>query len=244
MNRKLVIAITGATSGIGKATAEFLTSKGYIVYSLSRRVFENEKIRYLKCDVCNAQSISDAFKQIILEEKVLDVVINNAGIGISGALEYQEESEIDKIISVNLKGVINVCKLAIPYLRKSKGKIINIGSIAGELGIPFQTMYSVTKSGIHILTSALANEVRPFGIKVTCVMPGDTKTSFTDNRNKNNKSDYYEDRIDKSLKRMENDEKNGVSPLKVSKVIYKCINKKNPPLKIAVDKKIQIFTFY
>lgn len=242
-NKQLVIAITGATSGIGKTTADYLVKQGHIVYSLSRRVYPDNEIKYLSCDITNDEQIVSALNTIITNEGKLDVLINNAGMGISGAIEYQDENDIKKIMDVNLKGTISMTKYAIPYLRDTKGKIINIGSIAGELAIPFQTMYSVTKSAIHIFSCAIANEVRPFGIKVTCVMPGDTTTSFTENRKKENKNDYYETRIINSIKRMENDEKNGDDPIKVSKVIYRCILKKNPPLKKAVDKKYAFLLF-
>ncbi len=241
--KQLVVAITGATSGIGKETAKYFKERGHIVYSLSIDVLNDQDIKYLICDVTNEEQVKEAFSKIKENEGRLDVLINNAGIGISGALEYQEKKDIEKIIDVNLIGAITCSKYAIPLLRETKGKIINLGSIAGELAIPFQTMYSITKSGISMLTHALYNELRPFNIKVTCVMPGDTATGFTDHRHKEEKNDFYQDRIQNSVKRMEHDERHGDAPIKVSKTIYNCVLKKNPPIMKAVDKKYAFLLF-
>lgn len=240
----MVIIITGGTSGIGKETANLLASKGNIVYSLSRHIKDDENnIHYIKCDVTKVEDVNNAINCIITKEKQIDCLINNAGIGISGALEYQSEEDINNILEVNLKGMIRLTQKVIPFLRETKGKIINIGSIAGELAIPFQTMYSVTKSGVSIFSEALYNELKPFKIKVTCVMPGDTKTSFTENRKKEDNNNLYNERISNSIKRMENDEKNGVLPIKVAKVICKCIYSKKPPIKVSVGFPYKLFMF-
>ena len=105
-----------------------------------------------------------------------------------------------------MRGLLNASQLVIPYLKKS-GRIINIGSIAGEIPIPFQTHYSLTKAGLAMFSQTLALELKPLGIKVSCVLPGDTKTSFTNNRVKQMASEDYGERISRSLKRMEKDEK-------------------------------------
>lgn len=239
----MVIVVTGGTSGIGNAICNYLFSKGNRVYSLARRDFSDGNIVYLKCDITKKQEIINCFTEIYEKEKCIDVVINNAGMGISGALEYHSELELDKIINVNLKGTIMISQIAISYLRESKGKIINIGSVAGELAIPFQTMYSVTKAGVHAFSAALQNELRPFGIKVVCLMPGDTKTSFTANREKNETNSFYGSRIEKSITKMEKDERNGTDPLKVAKVVYKVIKSKNPKTMIAIGANYKMFVF-
>lgn len=236
-----VVVITGATSGIGEATAKYFVSKGYKVYSLARHIKDLEGINYLSCDVTNPKSVNDAFQKIYEQEKQIDDVINNAGMGISGAFEFTKESDSNQIIDVNLKGVMNVNQAAIPFLKETKGRIVHIGSIAGELAIPFQTHYSVTKAAVHMLSESLGLELKPFGIKVCCVMPGDTKTGFTAARVKDLKMDGYGDRIKHSIERMEADEQNGCQPIKVSKVIYKCVTKKHPPIKVAVGFNYKLF---
>lgn len=240
---KKVIIITGATSGIGETTALYLSNKGFIVYSLSRRIKDNPLINYISCDVTNIDEVEKAIKQIYEKEKRIDGIINNAGIGISGAFEHTSEIDKDNIINVNLKGVLNIDTLIIPYLKETKGRIIHIGSIAGELAIPFQTYYSLLKSAIHTLNDCLAMELKPFNVKVCLVMPGDTKTGFTKNRVKNTIETGYEDRIKRSIEKMEHDEQNGTNPISVSKVIYKCLTKKRPKEKVAVGFVYKLFLF-
>lgn len=224
-----VIVITGATSGIGAVTAKFLVDQGHIVYGLSRSFKENDSVTYLSCDVTNRIQVKDSISHIINIEGRIDVIINNAGMGISGALEFNNSNDINNIIGVNIKGIVNIVQATLPFLRETKGKIINIGSVASIIPIPFQSFYSITKSGVLMLSQTLAMEVKPFGIKVTCVLPGDTKTEFTKNRKKEILGDdIYQGRIDKSVSKMEKDELKGTEPLKVSQVINKIIKKKNP----------------
>jgi short-subunit dehydrogenase len=238
---KKVVVITGASSGIGKACANYLVDKGYTVYGLNRTPVESDKIKYLKCDVTDEEQVKKALSEI---KEDIYAVINNAGMGISGAIEYASSEDIDRIIAVNIKGVINVCKYAIPRLRITKGKIINIGSVAGELTIPFQTFYSMSKVAVSTFSEGLSMELKPFGIKVTTVLPGDTKSEFSNNRKKTETiDDIYKDRIKRSIERMEKDEHNGKDPLSVAKVIAKVLKKKKPPLKVTVGFTYKLFVF-
>lgn len=235
------IVITGASSGIGLATGEYFAKKGFKVYGLSRTSGTSKLITYIPCDVTKKEQVESAFESI---QEDINAVVNNAGVGISGAVEYATTEDIKKIIDVNILGVVNVCQVATPYLRKTKGRIVNIGSVAGELTIPFQLFYSITKASVGVLSEGLNMELRPFGIKVITVMPGDTKTSFTNNRKKTEVvNDLYKDRIQKSVARMEKDEQHGKDPVTVSKVIYKVIKKKHPPIKVAVGFEYKIFVF-
>lgn len=239
----MVIVITGGSSGIGLVTAEYLASKGHTVYALSRTVRSLSHVTSYSCDVTNEGQVASCLAKVNEAHGLIDVIINNAGMGISGAFEHHPASDIDSLLNINIKGVLNVSRLGLPYLRASKGRLINIGSVAGELAIPFQTIYSASKGFISTFSEGLANEVKPFGVKVSCVLPGDTRTNFTANRKKNPNQGLYEARVERSLAKMEHDEIHGVSPLKVAKVIEKCIQKKHPPLKIVVgfDYKLLVF---
>lgn len=242
---KKVVVITGASSGIGNKTAKYLSQKGYKVYGLSRRVFEDEAVNMIKCDITNIDEVKLALKTIYEIEGQIDAVVNNAGLGVSGAIEYQTKEELLKIFDLNVFALIGVCQEALKYLRETKGRIINIGSVAGELTIPFQTYYSMTKVAVSTFSEGLRMEVKPFGIKVVTVMPGDTKTDFTKNRDKPiiKKDPIYKDRIINSLSKMEKDEQNGVDPIFVSKVIYKMLKKKNPPVKVTVGVSYKFLVF-
>ena len=239
----MIIVITGATSGIGEATALYLSQKGHTIYSLARRVGSQPNIQYRTCDVTKMEEIQAALASIVEKEGKIDVLINNAGMGISGALEFTTIEDIQKINDVNWLGLVHVTRLTIPYLRESKGMIVNIGSVAGELAIPFQTMYSATKAAVHSFSEGLANELRPLGVRVSCVMPGDTKTAFTDNRKKNEDDVIYAQRVQRSIQKMENDEQKGVDPVVVAKVVEKCIHAKKPPVKVAVGFNYKLLVF-
>lgn len=239
----MIIVISGATSGIGEKTAEYLLTKGHTIYSLARTTKDNPNINYVKCDITDSNQIKEALKSIYEKEKRIDVLINNAGMGISGSLEFSTSEDIQRIIDVNFNGLVNASRLVLPYLRETKGYLINIGSVAGEVAIPFQTMYSATKAAVGSFSEGLANEVRPLEVKVTTILPGDTKTSFTANRKKNEDDDIYGERVLKSVSKMEKDEQGGGSPLKVAKTIEKCLRKKKLPPKITVglDYKFLVF---
>lgn len=179
MSYEKVVLITGASSGIGKDIAEYLVEKGFVVYGVSRRDVADAKFHHVKADVCDHARMVEVFEQIISEQGRLDVVVNNAGMGIGGAVEDTPKHLVEKIFSVNVLALMDICSLAVNYLRESRGKIINIGSVAGVVPIPFQSYYSATKAAAESFSLALANEVRDFGIGVCCVRPGDTKTGFT-----------------------------------------------------------------
>lgn len=238
---KNVIVITGASSGIGYKTGEYLVKKGYKVYGLSRTERPGAPFPFIKCDVTDKEEVRKAFGEI---KEEIYAVINNAGIGISGPVEYESKENIQKIIDVNILGAVNVSQIAIPYLRKTKGRIINIGSVAQDFTIPFQTFYSITKAAINALTEGLRAELRPFGIKATTVLPGDTKSSFTVNRIKQDvHDDVYKNRVEVSLNRMEKDEQKGKDPITVARVVARVLKRKNPPLKVTVGFSYKLLVF-
>lgn len=224
----MVIVITGGSSGIGLETAKlFSRCPNNIVYVLNRREVKEDNINWIRCDLTDNESIEEAVKTIVNKNKHIDLLINNAGMGISGAVEYHAQEEMRKIIDVNLLGLFSITKVVLPYMKKGD-KIINISSVAGAISIPFQTLYSVTKAGVIAFSNGLRNELRPLGIKVTSILPGDTKTGFTASREKSVDNGRYGDHISKSVSKMEKDESNGVNASKVAKKIYKVSKKKNP----------------
>ncbi|MEG1529232.1 MAG: SDR family oxidoreductase [Clostridia bacterium] len=227
---KKIAVITGATSGIGKATAEYFAENGYIVYSLARR--QADGIKSILTDVTDKSAVDAAIAEIVEAEGRIDVVINNAGFGISGAIEYTPESAARKIFDVNFFGALNVIQAVIPVMRKQQdGIVINVSSAAAPLSLPFQAFYSATKAALSSLTEALRIEVAPFNIRVTSILPGDVKTDFTSKRQKNaDDNTVYSKRIATSISKMEHDEQNGMSPKYIAKQIYKLSNRKNPPV--------------
>lgn len=233
-----IIVISGASSGIGKTAAQYFHGKGFKVIGLSRS-YPREKYDYdyVLADLGIPADIDKATAEIAKLTDHVDVLINCAGIGISGAIEYNTIEEVSKIFQVNVIGQFHLTKNLLPLIRKAEGgKIINIGSVAGELTIPFQTFYSMTKSAMHRFTEGLRIELKPFGIGVATVLPGDTKTGFTANRYQPQvmENAEYNDRIKRSIQKMEHDEQSGMSPMAVVKVIEKLMNKRHMPVHVTV----------
>lgn len=227
MAEKIVI-VTGGNSGIGKYTAEAFVKKGCTVYDLSRREIKNEGIIHVSTDVTDEKQVAAAITKIIDEQGRIDILINCAGFGISGAVEFTDLSEAKKQFDVNFFGTVNVTKAVIPHMRKTKGRIVNISSVAAVAHIPFQTYYSASKAAIESYTCALANEIRPFGISVTSIQPGDICTPFTQAREKSFAGDdVYEGRISRSVAGMEKDEQKGMKPEIAGEYIAEIALKKN-----------------
>ena len=224
-----IIAITGASSGIGRYTATALAKMGYTVYDLSRRNIPNDNINYIKTDVTNEENVKASVDQIINNEGRIDIVINCAGYGISGAVEFTETKDAKAQFDVNFFGMVNVNKAVIPYMRKQGvGRIVNISSVAAVAHIPFQTYYSASKAAIESYTCALDNELKPFGISVTAIQPGDICTEFTSARQKSfDGDDIYKGRISRSVAGMEKDEQKGMSPEIAGDYIAKIALKNN-----------------
>lgn len=227
---KKIAVITGTSGGIGRCTSELFIKKGYKVYGLSRSGPHDDKIIHISTDISSEQSVINAFNVIKESENKIDVLVNNAGFGISGAVEHTDIGSAKQLFDVNFFGAVNCIKKALPLLRAAEsGRIINVSSIAAVLPVPYQAFYSSVKSALNSLTLALANEVSPFGIKVIAVMPGDVKTGFTAARKKNTVSEnIYKQAEDRAVKRMEKDEQNGMPPEKVAACVYKAAVKKHP----------------
>ena len=241
-----VVLITGASSGIGKAIGEYLSENGYIVYGTSRNPsqYPNSKFELLELDVRNTTTISSAITYIIQKSNRLDVVINNAGVGITGALEEIPTLEIRNNFDVNFFGPIEVIKAVLPQLRLQKsGLIINITSIAAYMGLPYRSIYSSSKGALQLLTEAISMEVKPFGIKICNVAPGDFATNIAAGRfhapiSANSAYTKYPD----ILSEMNAHVDGGDNPLDMAIAIRKIIETKNPKIHYKVGAIMQKFS--
>ena len=204
-----IAIVTGGSSGIGRAAADALFRQGCTVYEFSRRGEDRSGVRHITADVTDENSVASAVAAV------------TAGFGISGAVEFTEPAEARRQVDVNFWGMVNVTKAVLPVMRRQgAGRIVNTSSVAAVTPIPFQTYYSVSKAAINSFTMSLANEVRPYGITVCAVMPGDTRTGFTDARSRSFAGDEeYGGRIRRSVARMEKDERGGASPEGVGALI-------------------------
>ncbi|MDY6276179.1 MAG: SDR family oxidoreductase [Bacilli bacterium] len=221
-----VIVLTGGSSGIGLATVKLFASKGHVVYELSRSGKSFDGVKHIFCDVTNEDTVKAAIEQVISEQGHIDVLINNAGFGISGPIEFTKTEDAKKQFDVNFFGALNVVKAVVPHMRKEqRGRIIFVSSVAAIFSIPFQSFYSAAKAAMNSLTLALANELRPFHISVCALMPGDVSTGFTAAREKSIEGSDVYTRLDKSVKTMEHDETHGMSPDKMAKKLCKITSK-------------------
>lgn len=240
-----VIVITGASSGIGKAMADQLSKQGHFVYALARRLPDGlanpEKIHFFKpgmlcpvqLDVTNPVAAQRIVRQIIERENRIDILVQAAGFGLAGAVEDASPEEMEAQIDTNLFGS---CYLLNPVLTQMRlqhaGMIVQLSSVASFMPLPFQAFYSASKAAVTSLMLALANEVRPFGIQVMVVQPGDTQTGFTDSRMMSAVShrSSYAERSQRSVGKMAADEQKGMSSARMASLIIRKMLRKRAPL--------------
>ncbi len=232
MGNDKVILITGATSGIGLACAKHLRNKGFQVFGTTRRKeIADKDFQYplFSLDVCSEEDGAKVVTQVVERAGRLDVLINNAGFGIAGPIEETPISEIKAQLEVNFYGLVRMCQAVIPVMRNQKeGLIINISSIGGILSLPFQGAYSASKFAVEAITRALRMELKGSGIKITVVRPGDCHTDFTNRRKNLVTSKIYEEPFRRVLEVVEKNEREGMNPERVAKVIEMIINTPNP----------------
>ncbi|MSP84782.1 MAG: SDR family oxidoreductase [Flavobacteriaceae bacterium] len=242
-----VVLITGASSGIGKSIGEFLHNKGFIVYGTSRNPDQitNSLFPLLLLDVRNTESIIKTVLKIIELSGKLDIVINNAGVGITGPIEEIPSQEIKNNFETNFFGPIEVIKAVLPQMRSKKsGLIINITSIAGYMGLPYRGIYSASKGALELITESLNMEVKPFGINIVNLAPGDFVTNIALGRFHAPiiKDSVYEASYGATLKMMNEQVDKGNNPVEIAQVIFNIIQTSNPKIHYKVGSLFQKFS--
>lgn len=242
-----VVLITGGSSGIGKSIGEFLHQKGFVVYGTSRNPekISNSVFPLVALDVRDKQSILNCINEIIQKSGRLDIVINNAGVGITGPIEEIPTEEIRNNFETNLFGPIEVMKAVLPQMREQNaGLIINITSIAGYMGLPYRGIYSASKGALELITEALRIEVKSFGIQITNVAPGDFATNIATGRYHAPvvKGSAYEIPYGNTLKEMDSHVDSGSNPNEMAEAIFAIIQTKNPKIHYKVGAFMQKFS--
>jgi hypothetical protein len=228
----MIVFITGISSGFGLETARLLSQEGHTVYGTVRRTVEPlPQVHYFNVDVRDKQAVSDAVRQVVEKEGRIDVLVNNAGMGIGGPLEFATEEEIRLQMDTNFMGLVHCVDAVLPYMRRQgSGKIIALSSIGGLMGLPFQGFYSASKFAIEGYCEALRLETKSLGIKVVVLRPGDFSTGFTGSRKKvaNEAALQAYPIYRTAIEKVEHDENGGLKPIVLAPRISKIIAKTNP----------------
>lgn len=236
------VLITGASSGIGLATAKLLAEKGYRVFGTTRSLEKRrellavlkaqygDRLQWVAMDATSETSVNQAVKSVLDQAGAIDVLVCNAGMGVYGSVEEMPMEAAIKQFDLNVFGYLRTLRAVVPGMRQRRqGRIVLTSSIAGVVAIPYQVHYSASKYAIEALTEGLRQELRGFGIKVSAVRPGDILTDFNDVTQKNLPADspYLKwsqpcwDVIDKNMKA-------APQPSLVAKKVYKILRTANP----------------
>lgn len=250
---KKVVLVTGASSGIGLETALLFIKEGYAVYGAARRIERMKKIsesggNVLPLDLCDEMSMISCVKSVVEKEGRIDVLVNNAGYGLGGAIEDVPMEEAKKEFDVNVFGLAKMVSLVMPYMRSQKsGRIINMSSMSGIFSSPFTGWYHASKYSVEALSDALRLEAKPFGIKVSVIEPGQILTDWgsihSGNIRKFSGSSSYSENAERAAKwyDMVYSEKGGLSnPIVVAKSILKAAKSKCPKTRYPVGKNARL----
>ena len=245
-----VAVVTGSSSGIGFETSLLLARNGIYTYATMRNQSKSEEIlanarkdnlplKTLHLDVTNEKSILEAIKKIIAEKGRIDILVNNAGYSLLGPLEQLQINEIKEEFETNFFGIIKLIQSVLPTMRKqSYGRIINISSLAGRIGLPFSSAYVSSKFALEGLTESLGYEIQTFGIHVILIEPGVIRTNFLNSmklgkniiipQNDSNINSPYTEMIQKRISAFKPRFEKGSSPIEVAEVVLEAATSQDP----------------
>jgi NAD(P)-dependent dehydrogenase (short-subunit alcohol dehydrogenase family) len=240
-----VVLITGASSGFGKSIAVHLASLGHTVFGTSRSQKESfAGVTMLPLDVTDDESVHELVKQVIAQAGKIDVLINNAGVGLCGSIEDTSIEEARWQMETNFFGPVRMVKAVLPHMREQgAGRIIKIGSLAGQLALPYQPFYSTSKFAIAGFNEVLRLELAGSGIDSTMIEPGDFATGFTAARvfSEQAKSGLHAEQLERVVGIYERDEIGGASPQLLAKLCARIIESKKVQPRYSVGRMDQRF---
>ncbi len=220
----MTIIITGTSSGIGFVLAEYFGKKGHQVFGLSRKSVDSPYFTTIPTDITLQEDVEKSIQEILSKSGRVDVLVNNAGMGMVGPVEDSSKEEILKLFNLNLVGAVQMMSVVLPQMRGQRsGKIINISSIGSEMGLPFRGFYSASKSALDKVTEAIRYEISPWNIDACTLHLGDIKTKIAENRVKTNVSEPYRTTFDKVYALMNSHVDQGTEPVEVAAYIEKLL---------------------
>jgi NAD(P)-dependent dehydrogenase (short-subunit alcohol dehydrogenase family) len=244
---KKVVLVTGASSGIGKSIATHLSDNNYTVYGTSRNPsrYPDSDFTLLALNVQDQESINETVNAIIEKEGQLDVLINNAGVGITGPMEETPMDQVEHAMNTNFFGPLRVLQAVMPQMRKQKsGRVINITSIAGYMGLPYRGIYSASKGALEIATEAYRMECAHLNIHFSNVAPGDFATNIAAGRYHAPviKGSDYEEGYAKTLKLIDEHVDDGNDPREIANKIFEILQTTRPGIHYKVGSFMQKFS--
>jgi NAD(P)-dependent dehydrogenase (short-subunit alcohol dehydrogenase family) len=231
------VLVTGASSGIGAACAARLAADGHRVFGTTRAEPPPAAggVEWLPLDVRDAASAERCVARAIEAAGRLDVLVNNAGVGVAGAVEDTTPDDLVRQLDTNLLGPLRMVRAAAPHMRAQRaGRIVQISSLAGRIGVPFQGAYSASKFALEGLSEALALELRPFGVDVVVVQPGDVRSGFGAARTwtvEARANPLYRERAARAVAAMERAERTGPPPERVAQLVARIVAARRPRLR-------------
>jgi len=237
-----VALITGANSGLGKFAAAALVKAGFEVVGTSRNtdgLTHRDGVKFLDLDVTSDESVALLIKRVLGQFGHIDVLINNAGMGLSGAAEENSIAQAQRLFDINVFGVMRMTNAVLPHMRaQGSGRIVNISSVFGFMPAPYMAAYSATKHAVEGYSESVDHEVREHGIRVTLVEPAGTKTGFDDNTTSpDNPLAVYATQRNTTTQVVANDVNNGDDPATVAKAIVAAATDRKPRLRYVVQGK-------
>lgn len=242
MENKKVVVITGASSGIGKALYEKFEKNGDVVINLS--INQSSQKNSIQCDISKSEQVKIAFEKIQEKYNKIDLLVNNAGFGLSSITELVTPEKAQAIINTNFLGSL-YCSQEALKLMKSNTRIVNISSATAFFPLPYRTLYCASKAALSSLSQGMRMELSHAKIDVVSICPGDTKTTFTANRVKNfETTSRYQNRQKKATEKLDSKVDERMSVEYVSKKIYNICNKKKTKPQYIVGAKYKVFYFF
>ena len=233
-----VVLITGASSGIGAACAARLAADGHRVFGTARGAEPPAApggVEWLTLDVRDDASVASGVGGVIEAAGRVDVLVNNAGIGLAGAVEDTTPEDLVRQLDTNLLGALRMVRAVAPHMReRGRGRIVQVSSLAGRIGVPFQGAYSASKFALEGLSESLALELRPFGIDVVLVQPGDVRSGFGAARawtERARANPLYRERAARAVAAMEQAERTGPAPERVARLVARIVGARRPRLR-------------
>lgn len=231
MSARKTAVIVGASSGIGRETALRLLAKGYRVYNISRTPFKGERVKTLSADAAMEGELGEAVKKAGEEAGAIDLFVYSAGFSMAAPIEYAKSGDYRYLFEVNYFGAVEALRAATPFLKRRGGRAVLVGSLGGDVPIPYDSFYSSSKAAIAMFAREADLELRPHGVRVSALLPGGTATDFTYARRVYGEEESlaYAPSVKKASAALANMEQGGMNPSLVAEAVLKLAEKRNPP---------------